>query len=245
MKIALIDDENAVRATIKSVIEYYFKEAEIKEAGGVEEGLKLLADYNPDLLFLDIEMDDGTGFDLLTRCLSLKAKVVFVTAHDGYAVKAFKFSALDYLLKPINPEEIKEAVIKAKDEAAGETPKIDSFLYNWNEGELKRIVLSDLSSIHVVELNEIIRCQSVNNYTHFYLTEGRELVISITLKHYDELLTNDGFFRVHQSHIINLNYLRQFSKKDGGEIILKDGTVIPVSSRKKEGLIDFLKSLKS
>lgn len=245
MKIALIDDERSMREALKTILNHYFTDLDIQEASGVEEGLVLLSSFHPDLLLLDVEMGDGTGFDLLSRLPLISYPLVFVTAHDDYAVKAFKFSALDYLLKPVDPEELKNAVEKSQQNKIIESPHVKAFLHNWKEKQLERIVLSDHTNINILELQEIIRCQSVNNYTHFYLTEGREIVITKTLKHYEELLTDQGFFRTHQSHVINLQYLSKYSKRDGGELVMKDNTIIPVSSRKKEGLLDLLKNLKA
>ncbi len=244
MKIVLIDDEHAIREGVKTILNHYFTDLEIREASGVAEGLSLLSSFLPDLLLLDVEMGDGTGFDLLNQLPAVAYPVVFVTAHDDYAVRAFKFSAMDYLLKPVDPEELKDTVEKAQQYKSPHQDQLNAFLHNWKEKQLERIVLSDHANINIVELQEIIRCQSVNNYTHFYLTEGREIVITKTLKHYDELLSDQGFFRVHQSHIINLQYLSKYTKRDGGEVVMKDSSTIPVSSRKKEGLLDLLKNLK-
>lgn len=245
MKIVLIDDERSIREAVKTILNHFFLNLDIQEASGVGEGLELLSSFRPDLLLLDVEMGDGTGFDLLSRLPSISYPLIFITAHNDYAVKAFKFSAMDYLLKPVDPEELKKAVEKSQQHKTIESPQVNTFLHNWKEKQIERIVLSDHANINIVELQEIIRCQSVNNYTHFYLSEGREIVITKTLKHYEELLCDQGFFRVHQSHIINLHYLSKYSKQDGGEVVMKDGNNIPVSSRKKEGLLDLLKNLKA
>lgn len=245
MRIAIIDDEKSNRDAIHGIVKYLSPEALIGEAESVETGQNLLAEDTHDLLFLDVEMADGTGFDLLTSCPDYEGEVIFVTAHNEYAIRAFKFSALDYILKPIDPDEIKKALEKFEERQIGAAGKLDSFFHNWQEGQLERIVLSDMANMHVVELTEIVRCQSVNNYTHFFLANGQELVISTTLKYYEELLAGYGFYRVHQSHIINLKHLIKFSKKEGGEVVLKGPVSIPVSSRKKEGLLELLKGLKS
>lgn len=245
MRIAIIDDEKSNRDAICGIVKYHRPEALIGEAESVETGRSLLAKDTYDLLFLDVEMADGTGFDLLIMCPDYKGEVIFVTAFNDYAIRAFKFSALDYILKPIDPDEIKKALERFEERQTLSAGKLDSFFHNWQEGQLERIVLSDMANMHVVELSEIMRCQSVNNYTHFYLSSGQELVISTTLKYYEELLTGYGFYRVHQSHIINLKYLVKFSKKEGGEAVLKNQVSVPVSSRKKEGLLELLKRLKS
>ncbi len=245
MKICVIDDERSIRTSIITILNHYFSDLDIREASGVEEGLNLLSAFEPDLLLLDVEMGDGSGFDLLTQLPSMTCPLVFVTAHDDYAIKAFKFSALDYLLKPVDPVELRNVVEKSKLRTTNEKTQVTSLLHNLKEGQMERMVLSDNANIHIVELQEIVRCQSVNNYTHFFLTKGREIVITRTLKHYDELLSGQGFFRVHQSHIVNLQYLSKYVKREGGEVVMNDGSILPVSSRKREGLLNLLKNLKS
>lgn len=245
MKIAIIDDEKSNRDAIHGILKYHRPKALIDEAESVETGQNLLATHTYDVLFLDVEMADGTGFDLLTMCPDFGGEVIFVTAHNDYAIRAFKFSALDYILKPIDPDEIKKALEKFEERQTRVAGKLDSFFHNWQEGQLERIVLSDMANMHVVELSEIIRCQSVNNYTHFYLADGQELVISTTLKYYEELLAGYGFYRVHQSHIINLKHLVKYNKREGGEAVLKGSVSVPVSSRKKEGLLELLKWFRS
>ena len=244
MKIALIDDEPYVLETTKTVLEHYFKDLEIYTAESVAQGVELLKSYRLDLVFLDVTMRDGTGFDLLTRVPKLNFRVVFVTAHSDYAIKAFKFSALDYILKPVNPEEILNAVNKARVELDGQSEKLNLLDDYWKKGFSNKIVLTDLKGMNVVDLRNIIRCQAVGNYTHFFLKGGQQLIISTTLKHYDEILSDQGFFRVHQSHLINMEHLTKFSKNDGGEVLMKDSTSVPVSLRRKEALKELLKRFK-
>lgn len=245
MKVALIDDEQPVRETLQSILEYYFPEFEIKEATGVAEGVELIKDFLPDLIFLDIKMGDGTGFDLLNRVKGqTNFQLIFVTAHNEYAVKAFKFSAIDYILKPVDPEEVTQAVKKAIQYNAANELKLLSLLSNQLR-EPEKIVLSDNHNIYLIEIKDIIKCNSVNNYTHFFLADGREIIISKTLKHYEDLLKLHGFFRTHQSHIINLLYFDKYDKKEGGEVVLKDGSRVLVSSRKREELLHVLKEYMS
>ena len=230
MKVALVDDEDAVRETVKTILLHYYPDIKIKEVTGVEEGLMKIPEFDPDLIFLDIEMGDGTGFDILTRMSEVRCPVVFVTAHDHYAVKAFKFSALDYILKPVDPKEIVTAFEKAKNEVtASNQKKLDLLLDNHKNDSFMDIVL----------------CQAVGNYTHFFLIDGREIIISKTLKHYDDLLGESDFVRIHQSYLINLHHLDLLNKRDGGEVVMKNGSVIPISTRKKETLVDVLKKFKS
>ncbi|MEQ9591671.1 MAG: LytTR family DNA-binding domain-containing protein [Cyclobacteriaceae bacterium] len=245
MRIALIDDESSVRETIRTILQHYYPEVEIEEAKGVEEGLRLISDFKPGIVFLDVEMGDGTGFDLLTRVKEIQCPIVFVTAHDHYAVKAFKFSALDYILKPVDPQEIMKAVERAREFIDMNELKITTLLQNQSAKEPNKIVLSDSANIHLIKTEDIIVCQAVGNYTHFFLVNGRELVISKTLKHYDELLQDNHFVRVHQSYLINLHHFDHYDKRDGGGVVMKNGATIPVASRKRDHLLDVLKKFKA
>lgn len=245
MRIALVDDESAVRETVKSILQHYRSDLEIREASGVEEGVQLIRDFRPDLVFLDIEMGDGTGFDMLTRLQVPSFSLVFVTAHDHYAIKAFKFSALDYILKPVDPQDIMKALLKAESEIADHrVKKIQTLMHNGIEKRVEKIALSDNANIHLIDVCDIIVCQAMGNYTQFYLINNREIVISKTLKYYDELLSDQNFFRIHQSYLINLIHLSRFDKREGGEVVMKDGRVIPVAVRKRESLLELLKEFR-
>ncbi|MGE0588710.1 MAG: LytR/AlgR family response regulator transcription factor [Cyclobacteriaceae bacterium] len=246
MRITLIDDEASVRETIGIILRHHFTEVQIAEANSVAQGVSIVKDFKPDLVFLDIEMGDGTGFDLLTRLDNVAFPVVFVTAHDHYAIKAIKFSALDYILKPADPEEIVKAVKKAAGSIARDHHAQHDFLRKHATDEhFDRIVLSDQSTMYLVKLEDIISCKAEDNYTQFMLSDGRELVISRTLKHYDELLNTQGFVRVHQSYLINLHHLDRFDKREGGELVMKNGSLIPVASRRKEAVMEALRHYKA
>jgi len=245
MKVALIDDEQPVRDTLQVILENYFPSFELKQAASVTEGISLIKTFNPDLIFLDIKMGDGTGFDLLNRVKDqTKFQLIFVTAHNEYAVKAFKFSAIDYILKPVDPDEVKQAIHKAMHYQPVSELKLQSLLSNQMQVP-KKIVLSDNQNIYLLDIKDIVKCNSVNNYTHFFLVDGREIIISKTLKHYEDLLRQHSFFRIHQSHIINLRYFDKYDKKEGGKVVLKDGSRVPVSSRKREELFHVLKEFMS
>ncbi len=241
MKVAIIDDESSVRETLRTIIELQFPTLEIKEAESVADGVNLIKEYKPNLIFTDIKLGDGTGFDLLNRIKgTLDFQLVFVTAHNEYAVKAFKFSAIDYILKPIDFEEVRNAINKALKNEPASAISYNALINNTLQTPQK-IVLSDTQNIHLVDIDDIMYCMAVSNYTHFYLEDNREIVISKTLKHYDDLLQDSGFFRVHQSYIINLKYFGRYSKRDSGEAVLKNGKIIPVSTRKRDNLFKVLK----
>lgn len=247
MRIVLVDDDATVRDNLKTLLSIYAKDCEvIAEADGVKSGIECLKKNKPDLLLLDVEMLDGTGFDLLSIYGKLDFKLVFVTGHDGYAIKAFKYSAVDYLLKPVDPEELKAAIEKAKNTSSKEEQEltVSNLVENKDkpEGD-KKIVLKDTESVYLVSIKDIIRCESETNYTKFFLTDGRKLTISKTLKEYDQLFEGQSFFRSHQSHLVNLQHFDRYEKKEGGTLYMKDGSSLPVAVRKKEALMSALQRL--
>lgn len=247
MRIVLVDDDDMVRDNLKTLLSMYVADVEVVgEAGGVCEGLSCLRHHQPDLLLLDVEMKDGTGFDLLAQYGELDFQVIFVTGHDEYAIKAFKFSAVDYVLKPIDPEELVTAIRKASRTANShlQNLKIGNLVENKkNVVSEQKILLKDAETVFLVAVKDIIRCESETNYTKFYLIDGRKLTISKTLKEYDSLFRDQFFFRAHQSHLINLLHFDRFEKKEGGTVYMKDGSTLPVAVRKRESLMMALSNL--
>ncbi len=246
--IIIIDDEPSIRQNLKHQLKLIQPNVQIvAEANNVEESLAILQEYEAEIVFLDIEMPDGTGFDLLKKCQNFKSKLIFITAHNDYAVQAFKVCALDYLLKPIDLEELEIALEKANDQLHKENTqfKINTFLDNIADTNLKqkKIVLKTSESIEVVTISDIVRLESSNNYTSFYLKNGHNILISKTLKDYEDILEGYGFFRIHQSHLVNMIFFQKYEKKDGGLVVLKDGTMLPLSSRKKDAFLKVLESL--
>ena len=243
IKTVIIDDEKRARESISDMITLYCPELDIiGKADSVLSGLEIIKTKNPDLIFLDIKMQDGTGFDLLNRIENKNFALIFLTAYDEYAVKAFKFSAVDYLLKPLDPDELTTAVNKAIENIENNKTNISTLIENLNsiKKDSKKIVLKTTDSIHLVNINDIIRLESTGNYTKFYLTNQKPIMVSHTLKDYDEILNEYGFFRVHQSHLVNLQHIIRLDKADGGVIILTNNEQAPISTRKKEA---FLKAL--
>jgi two-component system LytT family response regulator len=248
----LIDDDSNLRSGLKILLGRYAPEMKIVgEAENVNDAISEIRLKKPQVVFLDIQLNDGTGFDILEKITEAEGKigfqVVFITAHEQYAIKAFRFSALDFLLKPIDPEELENVIRKIKttlqkDDNFGHIELLLENIRKRNDN-FKRIALSSSDGIHLFNVNEIIRCESEDNYTKFYLKDKRTTLISKTLKEYEELLAEHGFERVHQSHLINLSFLKSYIKKDGGYIVMEDGTHIPVSQRKKERLSEILKAL--
>lgn len=243
IRTVIIDDENKARETIKDMLALYCPELEIVgEANNVLSGIKLIKTVHPELVFLDIKMPDGTGFDMLNRINKKDFSLIFLTAFDEYAIKAFRFSAIDYLLKPLDPDELITAIERVKDSLKKEQTDLSELLDNLKEikKDSKKIVLKTAESIFLINIDDIIRCESNGNYTMFYLTNQKPVMVSHTLKEYDDILSEYNFFRVHQSHLVNLNHIIRLDKADGGVLIMNENQSVPVATRKKDALIKAL-----
>ena len=242
-KVLIIDDENPTREFIRKMLESFDLKLEIYTDGeNVQSGIEAIERIKPDIVLLDIQMPDGNGFDVLKSVAHKQFEIIFITAFQEFAVQAIKFSALDYILKPIDAEELRSAVTNAlqllshkKDEH-----QLQALQHNIQPHLKRKLVLKTQESIFVVEIDDIVHCEADKNYTFFYLNDGKKILVSKTLKDYDTLLSGLQFFRVHQSYLINLNCVERYDKHDGGSVILKDGTAIPLSPAKKE---QFFKSL--
>jgi two-component system LytT family response regulator len=248
----LIDDDANLRAGMRQLLSIYAPEINVLgEAESVQTGVEAINLLQPQVIFLDIQLSDGTGFDLLEKLAEMNGKissqVVFITAHEQYAIKAFRFSALDFLLKPVDPEELQKVIYKIKNVLAKSDnyAHIDLLLENIRRkvDNFKRIALSTSDGIHLFEISDIIRCESEDNYTKFFIKNNKPILISKTLKEYEDLLTEHGFERIHQSHLINLVYLKSYIKRDGGYVVMADNSNLPISQRKKERLQELLKTL--
>lgn len=246
IKAVLIDDIEKARLTFREDLKEYAPDVEIiGEAGGVVEGAKLLKNIQPDIVFLDIQMQDGSGFDLLDLLPSIPFKIIFITASDAHAIKAFRYAAIDYLLKPVDPDELITALDKFRSQKQDETDKyklLNDTLKNHNK-PTERLALHSQDKIHIVNISDIIRCESSVNYTIFHFPGNRQMVVSKTLKEFEDLLTDLKFFRVHQSHLVNSKFIREFVKTEGGHLIMDDGTLVPVSTRKRAEVIKMLDEL--
>ncbi len=242
----IIDDEEKSRHTLRQMLSLFCDNVQIiGEAKDVRTGVELLSIVKPDLVFLDIKMPDGNGFDLLEKLEQRNFNLIFTTAYDQFAIKAFKFNAIDYLLKPIDTDELKAAVKKAESSQISNSSNIDNLINNINTAEKKeqQIILSTAEGIHIIKVKNIIRCQADDYYTNFFLNDGRRIMISKTLKEHEELLSEYNFIRPHRSHLVNIAYIKKYVKSDGGYIVLANGTKIPVSRRKKDVIHNYLKEL--
>ncbi len=244
MNVIIVDDEIAVRNSIRRLLNENFPEVNIiTTAGSIGEGHEAILKHKPDLIFLDIELPDGTGFDLLNKFSQIPFKIIFITGHQEYALDAIKVSALDYILKPVDEGELKAAVYKASEiiNRQEEDMKLRALSDNLNGRKaLKRIILRTAEALQLISVAEIIRAEADSNYTHFYLERGRHIIVSRTIREFESLLAGSGFIRVHQSHLVNINYMDKFLKKDGGSIQLKNGSVVPVSPNLKKKVLKSL-----
>ncbi|WP_271855250.1 LytR/AlgR family response regulator transcription factor [Patiriisocius marinus] len=214
----------------------------VATAKSVVEAAKVLRKQTPDILFLDIMLGDGTGFDVLEIFPDLPSKIIFVTASDEYAIRAFKFAAIDYVLKPYAPEDLAKAIGRAKEQLhpGSERLSILKETIATPDARPDKISLHTLDKIIIVGLDEIIRCEADSNNTMFHLTNGKKVFVTKTLKYFSDMLSGYNFLRVHQSHLVNLQCISAFIKTDGGYLLLKDKQTIPVSVRKKSEVIEML-----
>jgi two-component system LytT family response regulator len=247
LRTVIIDDEAHARETLARLIAVHCPQVKlVGEANGVQSGLKIIRELHPQLVLLDVKMDDGTGFDLLRLCNSIDFKVIFITAYEKYAVQAFRFAAVDFLLKPVNPEELSEAVNHAEnliqDHFATQLQALEDNVRT-DIRQKKKIVLKTLENIHLVEIQNITFCESEGCYTFIHTISGEKIMISKTLREFDDMLSECGFYRVHKSYLINLSHITRFEKQEGGYIILTGGEKVPVSFRKREELLEMFEKL--
>lgn len=241
----IVEDEPDNRQNLRLMLQNYCPQVNIiGEAANVAEGLDLIQKVAPTLVFLDVEMPDGTGFDLLRQLPGFDFSVIFVTAYSNYAIKAIKFNALDYVLKPIDITELIQAVDKVgyKRSADDSMLKLKNLLSNMSLTDLqsRRIALASAESLQMVEIRKIMRLQGENNYTRFFIHEASPVLVSKTIKEYAKMLEEYNFFRVHQSHVVNLNYVSTFVKSDGGYLVMTDGAEIGVARNRKADLLAVL-----
>ncbi|MDT0557566.1 LytTR family DNA-binding domain-containing protein [Ichthyenterobacterium sp. W332] len=246
MRVVIIEDEiQAVRA-LEYEIKTYCKAIEIcGNADTIESAINLITKEEPELIFLDVQLKDGNGFEILQKIEHQNFKVIFTTAYSEYALNAIKMSALDYLLKPVDTEELLLAIEKAKKELLSENKiKLENFIKNQTQNPLRnKIAIKTSKGIHIYKLDSIIRIQSEGNYSALYFDNGKKEIVAKVLKDFEQFLVNFGFVRIHHSHIINLAHLKSYVSKDGGYVILNNKSTLPVSKRKKTTLLSLLNGL--
>jgi two-component system LytT family response regulator len=247
IKTVIIDDEQHSIETLKWKLENYCPEVEVMVAfDNPAKGVEYLKQHPPNLLFLDIEMPMLNGFDVLEELgKDLPFDIIFTTAYDNFGIQAVKFSALDYLLKPVQNKELKDAIDKHLKKAQQKVPseQLEVLLSNVQaerKGKVGKIALASKESIEFVDAPDIIFCEANSNYTNVYMIENRKRVISRTLKEFEDLLTPHQFFRPHNSYLINLNRVKEFIRGDGGFLVMENKMKIPVSKTRKEELLELL-----
>jgi two-component system LytT family response regulator len=245
MRIIIVDDEQKSRSTMARLLEKYIAGVEvIGQAESSEQGEALIRKLNPDLVLLDVEMPGASGFDMLERFESPDFGVVFCTAHDHYAIPAIRSAAIDYLLKPVNLQELGAAIEKARQQLTQKGThqvQLETLLERVHRPEKKqKLAVPDLRGIDFVEVDQIVFLKADNNYTELHLRGGKKIISSRTLKDYDEILQQEGFFRTGKSHVINLAYVIRYVKGTGGQVIMEGKHEIEVSRRRKEELLEQL-----
>lgn len=246
IKAIIVDDELGARESLSKMIEKNCKQLEVvAKADSAQAAFEAITSKQPDLVFLDIEMPNGNAFDLLEKFKEINFNIIFTTAYDHYAIKAIKFSAVDYILKPIDPEELVEAVKRFEKKQQGHPNVLDkqfkTLLSNVRpENKLKKVGIPDGDGLIFINLSDIVRCESDGNYTFFILTNGKKIIASRTLGEYEQMFTEDNFFRVHRSHLINLQHVKKYIKGEGGYVIMTDDSQVEVSRRNKNEFLEKL-----
>jgi two-component system LytT family response regulator len=248
IKVVIVDDEPENRSQNKQLLTRNFPNIDVvAEAGSVDSAVEKIKKHRPHLVLMDIEIIGGTGFNILQQLKPYNFKVIFITAFNDFALKAIKFSAMDYLVKPIDEYEFIQAIEKALSQIESDDNfnKQNEYLLDFfkKQNQLGNIILRTSEAIHLVEISEIVYCKSDNAYTSFFLTSGEVIIVSKNLKEYSQMLNDYGFLRPHQSYLVNLKYIKKVDKSDGGFVVLKNGKEIPVSVRQKKKLIEIFEKL--
>lgn len=239
LKAIIVEDEAASRLTLQNYLRDYCPQVDVlAEAANIKDGQLAIKKHNPDLVFLDIEMPYGNAFDLLDQFDEVPFETIFVTAYSNYAIQAINLSSCSYLLKPVDIDELIEAVKLAEEkinqQSSFKTANILLENLNIENKQLKKIVLPTMEGFDVVQLKDIVHCKANDNLTDFHLADGSKKTVCKTLKFFEEVLGNHDFMRVHKSHIINVNFVSSYQKGKTGAVILSNGSTAPVSSSKKE-----------
>lgn len=232
------DEDHGANVLLQIMLQHFPAMQYSGRAAGVKEAIALIKEKSPSLIFLDAELSDGTGLDVLRHFNQRHFKTIFTTAYDHYALPAIKFSAVDFLLKPISIEETKSAVEKAMQQS--QTERIDQLVKVPESGPLKRLALPTLEGFAFVDISDLVFLSAEGSYTVLHTGDGQKYVVSKPLKEYEEMLEPLGFFRIHHSHIVRLHQISKYVKGSGGYVVMKNGTSLDVSARRKD---NFLKKL--
>jgi len=245
LKAVIIDDEADAVNSIELIInEYCNNIIVVGKAYSASEGKEVIMSKNPDIIFLDIEMPRGNGFDMLEMIPDRNFHIIFITAYNNWAIKAFKYNAIDYILKPIDIDDFIKAVDKiGNSKISNKNIEIDKYkelLSNISSKTLNKIAISTTEGIEYIELKKIIRFEGDGSYSKVFIADQSYILVSKNLKEFQELLEDNDFFRTHNSHLINLAFVKKYVMKDGGHIEMKDNSIVPISRRKKEAFIDIM-----
>lgn len=238
-KVVLLEDEPPAQENFKKLLA---REIDLELCGvaqTLQEADDLCATFKPDLVFSDVIIHSHTSFDWLQKLRNIPFELIFITSYEEFAVRAFRLSAIDYLVKPIDPNDFHEAVLRFKEKRGNTKDQIQNFLQNLNRDQQSaKVALPTLSGYLFVPVREIIHCESDNTYTTFFLEGKKKVLVSKTLKEVEAMLEPFRFFRIHNSNLINLDYLTEYLKGEGGQVRLSDGTIIDVSRRRKEEFLE-------
>jgi two-component system LytT family response regulator len=249
IRLIIVDDEKHARDAISHIVSLYCPDVKVvARAADVSSGIEAIKKHRPDLVLLDIKMPDGSGFDLIRATRGYDYSVIFITAYDEYAIKAFRFNAVDYLLKPIDPEALSEAIQRIKKLAQTGTiqTRLEEMMkyldlhHKQTTGD--RVVLKTNDEYHIIDVDDIISIEADTNYCWFYLTDSKKIFVAGSMKDYEKKLPSHLFFRIHQSHIINLYQVKRFNSNEA-LCLMRDNSEVPVSQRKKDELIDRIKKM--
>lgn len=246
LRAVIIDDEKKARDLIELILKNNFSNIQItSKASSVAEGVKAITLNKPDIVFLDIEMQDGTGFDILDALPERSFDFIFITAYNQHAIKAFKYSAIDYLVKPIDINEFIIAVEKILNKKLTKPNNFNILKENIKSKALSKLVISSRIGFEYINISDIIRFEADGRYTNIYLINGNKYTVSKTLSEYNDLISTNNFYKSHKSHLINLQYVKKLVKKDGGSIIMEDNSQVSISRNKREEFIDIMANFTS
>jgi two-component system LytT family response regulator len=242
-QVIIVEDEKSAQKSLQALLQKWDNIEVLGFASTIKEAADLAERFNPDLIFCDVMLPPHTSFDWLSQLKKIPFELIFTTSFEEFAIKAFKLAAIDYILKPIDPEDLNLAMDRFFAKKNGAQSNIVELLKNLNATKDQiKIALPTLHGYLFIKVSEIIRCESDNTYTTFFISDGRKIIVSKTLKQVEEMLSEYGFFRVHNSHLINVSYLVEYLKGEGGQVKLSDGSVVDVSRRKKEEFLKYIKS---
>lgn len=246
IRVVVIDDDPLVHQLVGRAIEMHCPQLTIvANADCVRDGLTIIHNAQPDIVIVDVKLPDGNGFELINQFNNPDFKVIFISAFQEYALKGYKCSAIDYILKPLHIEELVQVLLKAVElidaDERNRLQKMEDVAANHSHSH--KLILKTLEQVHIVNTDEIIHIEASGSYSTFFLDGNRKLIISKAIKEFEELLLDKGFFRIHKSHLVNINKISYFNKASGGTVVMGNGISLPVASRKKEMLLELFYKL--